>query len=206
MKTIEIKGHLREAVGSKSAKQLRREGHVPCVVYGGAENIHFSADERELNKLVYTPNVYRVTVDLGSKKVDAVVRDAQYHPVSDAMLHMDLTEIVEGKPVTVALPVVLTGNSIGIKNGGVLRRNAKKLLVRGMIDVLPETITIDITKMKIGNSKKVQDLSVEGLEFLEAGNRVVVAIKTSRKAVKTDDEEEEEGEEGAAEGGESAEG
>ena len=205
MKTIEIKGHLREAVGSKSAKQLRREGHVPCVIYGGAENTHFSADERELDKLVYTPDVYRVTVDLGSKKIDAVVREAQYHAVSDAMLHMDLVEVIEGKPVTVSLPVVLTGNSIGVKNGGVLRRNAKKLMVKGMINDLPETITIDITKMRIGHSKKVQDLSFEGVEFLEAGNRVVVAIKTSRKAV-ADTEEEEEGEEGAAEGGESSEG
>jgi large subunit ribosomal protein L25 len=117
------------------------------------------------------------------------------------MLHIDLVEVVDGQPVTLQLPVALTGNSVGIKNGGVLRKNAKKLLVKGMIDDLPDTITIDIEKMKIGDVIKVSDLTTEGVEFLETGNRVVVAIKTSRKAVKTD--EEEEGEEGA-EGAEAA--
>lgn len=198
MKTIEINGHLREAVGSKSAKQLRREGQVPGVVYGGGRNIHFHADSRELDKLVYTPDVFKITLNLDGEKTVAVLREAQYHPVLDNMLHIDLVEVVAGQPVTLQLPVALTGNSIGIKNGGVLRKNAKKLLVKGMIDDLPETITIDIEKMKIGDVKKVADLSFEGVEFLETGNRVVVAIKTSRKAIKTDDEEEgEEGEEGA---------
>jgi large subunit ribosomal protein L25 len=201
MKTIEINGHLREAVGSKSAKQLRREGQVPGVVYGGGRNIHFYADSRELDKLVYTPDVFKITLNLNGEKAVAVLRDAQYHPVQDNMLHIDLVEVVDGQPVTLQLPVALTGNSVGIKNGGVLRKNAKKLLVKGMIDDLPDTITIDIEKMKIGDVIKVSDLTTEGVEFLETGNRVVVAIKTSRKAVKTD--EEEEGEEGA-EGAEAA--
>ena len=203
MKTMEINGHLRDGLGSKEARSLRREGQVPCVIYGGEQNIHFYADERELNKLVYSPDVYRIKVNLGEKAVDAVLRDAQYHPVKDNLLHMDLTEVVPGKPVSLRLPVVLNGNSIGVKNGGVLRRNAKKLFVRGMIDDLPDTIEIDITKMRIGHSKKVADLSVSGVEFLEADNRVVVAIKTSRRAIAEEEEEEgEEGAEGAAEGAE----
>lgn len=202
MKTIEINGHLREAVGSKSAKQLRREGQVPGVIYGGGRNIHFHADSRELDKLVYTPDVYKITLNLDGEKTVAVLREAQYHPVMDNMLHIDLVEVVAGQPITLQLPVELTGNSIGIKNGGVLRKNAKKLLVKGMIDDLPETISIDITKMKIGSVKKVGDLSIEGVEFLETDNRVVVAIKTSRKAVKTEGDDEEEGEEGAEEAAE----
>jgi len=125
MKTIEINGHLREAVGSKSAKQLRREGQVPGVVYGGGSNIHFYADERELNKLVYTPDVFKITLNLDGQKTVAVLREAQYHPVSDKMLHIDLVQVVAGSPVTIQLPVALTGNSIGVKNGGVLRKNAK---------------------------------------------------------------------------------
>lgn len=205
MKTIEVKGHLREAVGSKTAKQLRREGQVPCVVYGGGENIHFHADERDLNKLVYTPDVYLITLDLGGKKVKAVLREAQYHPVTDKTVHMDFVEVVSGKPVALKLPVSLVGNSIGVKNGGVLRRNAKTLYVKGMVEDLPDTITIDITKMRIGESKKVGDLNIPGTEILEAANRVVVAIKTSRKAVADTEEESEEGAEGeATEGAEAA--
>jgi large subunit ribosomal protein L25 len=203
MKTIEINGHLREAVGSKSAKQLRREGQVPGVVYGGGSNIHFYADERELNKLVYTPDVFKITLNLDGQKTVAVLREAQYHPVSDKMLHIDLVQVVDGSPVTIQLPVALTGNSVGVKNGGVLRKNAKKLLVKGMIDDLPETISIDITKMKIGSVKKVGELSFPGVQFLETDNRVVVAIKTSRKAVASAGDDEEEGEE-TAEGAETA--
>ncbi len=200
MKTIEIKGHLRGTLGSKTAKELRREGHVPCVVYGGGENVHFHADERELNKLVYTPDVFLITIKLGDKAVKAVLREAQYHPVSDKTLHMDFIEVVPGKTVALKLPVDLTGNSVGVKNGGVLRRNAKTLYVRGLVETLPDTIAIDITKMKIGSTIKVGDLSIPGVEMLEASNRVVVAIKTSRKAVS--ETEAEDAEEAAAEGAE----
>lgn len=206
MKTIEINGHLRGSIGSKSAKQLRREGQVPCVIYGGEENIHLHADERELNKLIYTPHVFLITLKLGDKEYSVVMREPQYHPVSDKLIHLDFVEVVPGRPVSIMLPVTLTGNAIGVRNGGVLRRNAKKLMVRGMINDIPEEISLDITNMRIGNSTKVGDLSFAGIEFLEAANRVVVAIKTSRKAI-ADEEEEEEGEgeegaEGAEEGGE----
>jgi large subunit ribosomal protein L25 len=195
MKTIEISGHLREAVGSQDAKQLRREGMVPCVVYGGSENLHFYADERELDKIVYTPDVYLINLNLDDKKVQAVRRDAQFHPVKDNLLHMDFVEVVPGKSISLKLPVALTGNAIGVRNGGVLRRNAKMLYVKGMVDDLPDTITIDISKMRIGHTIKVGDLNIPGVEMLEAANRVVVAIKTSRKAIA--DEEAEEAEEGA---------
>ena len=211
MKTIEINGHLREAVGGSSAKQLRREGQVPCVVYGGKENIHFHADERELNKLVYTPDVFLITIKAGDKEVKAVLRDAQYHPVEDSILHMDFVEVVPGQPISLKLPVALEGTAVGVRNGGVLRRNAKVLYVRGMVDDLPDEITIDISNMRIGHSKKVGDLSIPGVEMLEAANRVVVAIKTSRRAIAEEEEEAaaeaeegaegEEGEESSGEGG-----
>jgi large subunit ribosomal protein L25 len=202
MKTIEVNGHLREAVGGSSAKQLRREGHVPCVVYGGEEILHFYADERDLNKLVYTPDVFLITIKAGGKEVKAVLRDVQYHAVQDSIMHMDFVEVLPGKPVSLKLPVVLEGSALGVRNGGVLRRNAKVLYVRGMVDSLPDAITIDISKMRIGHSKKVGDLDIPGVEMLEAANRVVVAIKTSRRAIA--DDAEEEGEEGdGAEGEES---
>ncbi|MEX2597066.1 MAG: 50S ribosomal protein L25/general stress protein Ctc [Salibacteraceae bacterium] len=208
MKTIEINGHLREAVGSQDAKQLRKEGHVPCVVYGGSENLHFHADERELNKIIFTPDVYLVNLKLDDKKVQAVTRDAQFHPVKDNLLHMDFVEVVPGQPISLKLPVSLEGNAIGVKNGGVLRRNAKMLYVKGSVDDLPDTINIDISQLRIGQTIKVGELTIPGVTMLEADNRVVVAIKTSRKAIS--DEEAEAalesaaGEEGAAEGEEGA--
>lgn len=201
MKTIELKGHLREALGSKTAKDLRREGQVPCVVYGGATNLHFHADERELNKLIYTPNVYLVKLDVDGKQVDAVLREAQFHPVKDNTTHVDFVEVSADKPVTVMLPVALAGTSVGVRSGGVLRKNAQKLAVRGLIADIPAELTIDISSLKIGSSIKVSDLSFKGMEFMEAPNRVIVAVKTSRKAVA---EEEGGAGEGAAEGAEEA--
>lgn len=200
MKTLEINGHLREEVGKKNAKTLRREGMVPCVIYGGEANIHFYADERELNKLIYTGEVYVARFNLNGNVYDAVIRDSQFHPVSDKLLHMDFVQVGD-KPIIVSLPVRLTGASIGVKNGGTLRHNAKKLKVKGMLKDLPDALEVDITKMRIGHSKKVGELSFGGLTFQEADNRVVVAIKTSRKAVAETEEEAE----GAAEGAEAGE-
>lgn len=183
MKTIEVKGHLRESLGSKSAKQLRREGQVPCVVYGGSEVVHFYGDERELNKLLYTPNVYLVTLNLGSKTIQAVVREAQFHPVSDHTIHMDFTEVANDKTVNISMPVRLTGSAAGVKSGGTLKQNAKKLKVRGVVSKLPDEIMIDVTELRLAQSIKVGDLKIEGLEIAEAPNRVVVEVKSTRKAV-----------------------
>lgn len=200
MQTIEIQGHLREAVGSKNAKKLRREGQVPCVLYGGKDNVHFYADERELNKLIYTPNVYQVSLKVGNDTTTAVMRNPEFHPVQDNLLHLDFIEVLPGEAVTMRIPVHLTGTALGVKNGGVLRHNAKKLLVRGMIEHIPDEILVDVTPMRIGQSKKVGELDIPNLEILESPNRVVVAVKTSRKAI-VDEEEEEEGEEGEGEEG-----
>lgn len=183
MKTIEIKGHLRESVGSKTAKELRREGQVPCVLYGGEKNVHFHADIRELNKLILTPNVYQVNLELNGKHTIGVMREPQFHPVHDQLIHLDFIEVVAGTPVAMRIPVHLEGSSVGVKSGGVLRHNAKKLLVRGLIENIPDEIMIDITSMKIGDSKKVGDISIKNLDILESSNRVAVSIKTSRKAV-----------------------
>jgi large subunit ribosomal protein L25 len=207
MKTIEINGHLRESLGTKNAKQLRREGQVPCVVYGGEKNTHFYADERELNKLIYTPNVYQVLLDIDGLKVNAVMRNPEFHPVKDNLIHLDFIEVLSGKATTMRIPLTLSGASVGVKNGGVLRHNAKKLLVRGLIENIPDEISIDITDMGIGTSKKVGEIDIKDLEVLESSNRVVVAIKTSRKAIveeEVEGEEGAEGEEATAEGDEAA--
>ena len=138
--------------------------------------------------------MYQINLDLDCSLARVNRRNPEFHPVMDNLLHLDFIEVQAGKPTTMRIPVTITGNSIGVKNGGVLRHNAKKLLVRGSIDNIPDEITIDITPMRIGHSKKVGDLDIPNLEILESDNRVVVAIKTSRKAIA--DEEAEEGEEG----------
>ncbi len=197
MKTTSINGSKRASIGTKDAKELRRANKVPCVLYGGEAPIHFSADAVQFNKIVYTPDTYKVTLDLDGEKHDAVIQEKQFHPVTDNLLHMDFLEVSDNKEVVVQLPVALEGSAIGVLNGGKLRNPLRKLKVRGKVSALPENITIDIEKLRIGRSIKVADLSEPGVEFLDAINNVVVAVKMARGAV--DEVEEEAAEEETAE-------
>lgn len=206
MKQISLSGSPRENVGKKDAAALRKSGNVPAVLYGGAEQVHFSIAENDAKKLVFTPNVYKVELDINGKKVKAIVKDTQVHPVNDGVLHMDFVEIVDGKPVKVKLPVKLNGNSRGVLNGGKLSQLYRKLAVVGMEADIPDQIDIDITPMRIGNKIRVSDLEFPGIKLLDAESSVVVAVRAARGA-QDDEEEEEEGAEGeaAAEGAEGAE-
>jgi len=197
MKTIKVNAKTREVVGTKDAKKLRKEGMVPCVIYGGEAPKHFYADERELNKLVYTGDVYFVDIDLDGKAMKAVLREPQYHPITDRLIHMDFVELFDDKEVIMRLPVRLNGIAIGVKNGGVLRQNAQKLKVKALPGNIPECIEIPMEKMKIGMSVKVGELDLPDVTVMESDNRVIVAIKMARKAVVADDDEEGAGEEGA---------
>ncbi|MCI5058374.1 MAG: 50S ribosomal protein L25 [Flavobacteriales bacterium] len=202
MKTIELKGSLRKEVNSKGAKELRRNGQIPCVlVQPGGENVHFSIQELELRKIIYTSNVYRVTLDLDGSKYDAVATDYQFHPVTDKALHVDFLALADDRKVQVNLPVVLKGNSIGVRNGGKLALSMRKVGVIGLPKDFPDAIEIDITKLRIGHAVRIGDLSFAGLEYTVDPRNVVVMVKTARGAVDEDEEEEEEAE-GAAEGGE----
>ena len=190
MKTIELSGVSRAELGTKDAEKLRREGQVPCVLYGGTENIHFNVDIRDIDKLVFTPNVYLVKLAVGDVTVDALLRDIQFHPVTDRVIHADFLQLSPDKLVDVELPVRLIGNAIGVRNGGKLRLTQRKLKVKGLLADLPEAIEVNIEKLRIGHAVKVGELSFAGLTFLNAENAVVVAVKAARGAV--DDEEEEE--------------
>ena len=203
MKSLELSGSKRVALGKKESKKLRKEGQVPCVVYGGKENIHFTAKSIDFSKIIYTPAVYILKLDIDGEKVDAIIQDLQFHPVTDALTHVDLVQLTEGKAITISLPVTLTGSSKGVMNGGKLRLNKRKVKVNGLPSALVDDVKIDITNLKIGDSIRISELSVDGLKFLEAENDVVVAVKTSRKAV-AEAAEEEEGEaaEATAEGAE----
>jgi large subunit ribosomal protein L25 len=199
MQSITIKGSERESVGKKSTKALRNAGKVPCVIYGGDQPVHFEADEFAFKNLVYTPNAYTAVIDLGEKgKVKAVMQDIQFHPVTDAILHVDFYQLFEDKPVTMRIPVRLEGNSPGVRNGGRLLFRRRKLTIKALPDNLPDFFNVDISKLKIGGNITVAELMNEKFTILHPESNVVVQVKASRTSVDTaDEDEDEEGEEGA---------
>lgn len=199
MKSVELKATSRSEVRSKSAlKALRKEGRVPAVIYGAQDNINFHVDEVTFEKLINTAEVYFIDLVMEDKTVKSVIKDVQFHPVTDRVIHIDFMEVVDNKPVTMGIPVSFEGKSIGVMNGGKRREKLRKILCKALPKDMPEVITIDISKVRIGQDIKVRDVSIENVEFLNAPNAVIIAVKTSRVAVDEDLEDEEgEGEEGA---------
>ena len=205
MKSITINGSQRESVGKKATKALRNAGQVPCVLYGGDKPFHFSAPELAFSKLVYTPNAHTVVINLDNGEVlNAVLQDIQFHPVTDRILHVDFYQLFEDKEIALNIPVNLVGNSKGVKNGGVLRRNNRKLRIKALPANLPDFIEIDITPLKIGDKVAIGDLPGGDYTFLQTDTTVVCRVSTSRVAIEDEEEEEEEGVEGV-EGAEGAE-
>ena len=186
---------MRNNLGKKESKSLRNLGKIPCVLYGGTENIHFQLDENDLKKLVYTPKVFIVELTIDSTQIKALIKDIQFHPVNDQILHVDFIELVDEKPVNTQVPIILTGNSIGVLNGGKLMKNLRKLSIRSIPKNLPDNISIDITNLEIGDKIYVRDLNYNQFEITTSENSVLVAIKTSRAVV----EEETEGSDPSAE-------
>ncbi|MEM7087901.1 MAG: 50S ribosomal protein L25/general stress protein Ctc [Bacteroidota bacterium] len=205
MKSITINGSQRESVGKVATKALRNAGMVPCVVYGGDKPIHFSAPELAFKNLVYTPDVHTVVIALeDGTEVAAILQDIQFHPVTDRILHMDFYQIFDDKEVMMEIPVRVTGNSRGVRNGGVLRIVNRKLRVKALPANLPDFIEADITEMKIGSKLIVASIEQEKFNIMHSDQAVICQVRTSRTAV-ADEEEEEEGDEAAVEGAEGAE-
>lgn len=205
MKSVALSGNKRAERGTSNANSLRKEEKIPCVIYGGKENIHFTVNEIAFGKLINTPEVFFVDLDIDGKTYKTIIQSVQFHPVTDRPIHIDFLEVFEDKAVTVKLPVILKGNARGVINGGKLRKVTRKLTVNGLPSALPENIELDISSLKIGQSIKVEEIERDGLSFLDASNAVVVAVKRSRVVVE-DEEEDEEGEEGAEGAEEGAEG
>jgi large subunit ribosomal protein L25 len=180
MKSVQLSGSLRANVGKVDAKAVREKGNVPCVIYGGKEQIHFEADIRAFKPVIFTPNAHIVEIDLDGKVYKTVLQEAQYHKINDKLIHADFLEIQEGKPVTANIPVVITGQSDGVKKGGKLVLKMRKLKARGIADKLPDTIEIDITKLDIGDSIAVGDINVKDTVLLNAKNVSVVSVTTTR--------------------------
>lgn len=198
MKSVSIQGSKRESVGKKATKALRNAGLVPCVVYGGDEPLHFSAPELAFKNLVYTPDAHTVEIVLDGVTVKAILQDIQFHPVTDRILHIDFYQIFDDKQVTMNIPVHFTGNSKGVRNGGVLRKTNRVLRVKALPKDLPDFLEADITELKIGNKLYVTALASDEITIMHPDNTVVCQVRTSRTAV-VDDEDEDDEDEAAAE-------
>jgi large subunit ribosomal protein L25 len=188
MKTIEIKGSFRTELGKKNSKLIRKSGSVPCVIYGKKENIHFQAPELSFKNLVYTPEAHLVKLSIEDKEYRAVLKDMQFHPVSDKILHADFVEIFEDKPVVIGIPIKVTGDSVGVIAGGKLSIKRRNLKVKGFPKDLPENLAIDITNLKIHEGIKIVDLSFDKIELLDPKKSMVLTIATSRVAAKSEEE------------------
>jgi large subunit ribosomal protein L25 len=184
MKSITIKGQERESVGKSSTKALRNAGLVPCVLYGGNEPVHFSAEEKAFKNLVYTPNAHTVEVDLGGKKYSAILQDIQFHPVTDKILHIDFYQLNDAKEITLEVPVKVVGNSKGVMAGGVLRLNLRKLKVKALPKNLPDFVEADITELEMGNKLYITALKTDNFTLLHPANTVVAQVRISRAAMK----------------------
>jgi large subunit ribosomal protein L25 len=188
MKTIEIKGSFRTELGKKSSKETRKAGNVPCVIYGKEKNIHFQAHENSFKNLVYTAEAHLVKLVIEDKEYKAVLKDMQFHPVKDNILHADFIEILDNKPVVINIPIKVTGDSAGVIAGGKLSIKRRTLKVKGLAEDLPESLPIDITDLKIHEGVKVGELSFDKIELLDPKKSMVLTIATSRVAQKTDEE------------------
>jgi large subunit ribosomal protein L25 len=182
MKSIAMFGYLRDGVGKSSTKTLRNEGKVPCVLYGG-EHVHFSMYAQDFKLLVYTPNTYKVKLEVDGKVYKAILKDIQFHPVNDSILHADFQEIDETKEVELSIPIKLVGNSVGVRAGGKLVVKSQKLRVRSLPVNLPDYIEINIDTLDIGKAIKVADVKVENMILLDSVNNPIVTVKTTRAAM-----------------------
>ena len=187
MKSIEIKGTERtiaerSSEQARALKAIRKNNGVPCVLYGGEKNIHFTVSADGLRNLVYTPHIYVVDLDIDGKKVNAIMKDIQFHPVKDNILHVDFYQIDESKPIVMEVPVQLEGLAEGVKAGGKLALQIRKLKVKALFNVIPERLIVNVSHLGLGKTIKVGELNFEGLELLNAKEAVVCAVKLTRAA------------------------
>ena len=190
MKEIEVKGQKRTDLGKKAAKAMRKEGLIPCNLYGEAKNadgapeaLSIACPMSELRKIVYTPHIYVIKLVIDGEERTAILKELQFHPVTDALLHVDFYEVNDQKPITVGIPVKLNGLAHGVRDGGRMNLSIRKIDVTAKYQSIPEHLDIDVTAMTIGKSIKVGDLHFEGLEMATSKNVVVCSIKATRKSI-----------------------
>ncbi|HON19432.1 MAG TPA: 50S ribosomal protein L25/general stress protein Ctc [Salinivirgaceae bacterium] len=184
MKTFDLKGEIRDDFGKKAARAYRREGLIPCVVYGGhnEENVNFVVKNSDVRNLIYTSEIYLVNLDLGEKKMQAILREIQFHPVKDSILHIDFLHVFENVPVEIEIPIRLEGLAEGVRAGGKLSLDMRKLKVRALPGKLPEELVVNVENLGLGKSIQVSELEFEGIELLNAKNAVVCRVQLTRAA------------------------
>lgn len=209
METVAISGAKRTSTGKKSAKAVRNSGSIPCVIYGGKENVHFTGNISELKKMIYTPAFKVAEINIDGSPHKCILKDVQFHPVTDEVKHVDFLELVNGKPLKVELPVRLEGVAPGIREGGKLVYKLRKVKVKTTPEVLVDELVLDISEMNLGDSVRVRDIAaIEGMELMSSPALPVAsvitprALKSAEAATEATEEEGAEGEEAAAEGGE----
>ena len=183
MKTLTLSGSKRTSVGKKQTNALRREGKVPCILYGGKDIVHFEAIEKDFKPLVYTPDVHMIKLDVGGKQVDAILKDIQFHPVTDSIMHVDFLEVIADKPVVMDIPVRFNGTATGVKEGGQMLKKLTKIRVKGLISKIPATIEVNVVPLKIGDYIRIKDIKYDGVTFLHEPVVTIVAVKTTRAVV-----------------------
>ena len=190
MKQIAIKGTVRAELGKKATKEIRKSGNVPCVIYGEKKDengnplaIHFSVSEKEINKLIYTPHIYLVDINIDGVDYKAVLKEVQFHPVKDNVLHVDFYEVHAEKPIVMGVPVQAQGLAAGVRAGGRLMMMVRTLNVRAMYDQIPEKLFVDVTALQLGKTIKAGDLHFEGLEMVTPKEVIVCAVKMTRAAM-----------------------
>ncbi len=183
MKSFSINGTKRAAQTKQETKKLRAEGKVPCVLYGGKEQFHFSAPAISFKGLVYTPEVHTVELNIDGANFKAIMKDIQFHAVSDRILHIDFLELSDTKKVTVEIPVRLTGNASGVRAGGQLIHKMRKLKISSLPKDLPDLLEVKIDTLEIGDTIRVRDIKMKNVEILDSPNNVITAVKTTRAVV-----------------------
>ena len=182
MKTFELKGAARPEVGKKAAKSIRTSESIPCVIYGGKEVTHFQVEAADVRKLIYSPEIFVVALNIEGKKVNAILKEIQFHPVKDTILHIDFLEIFEDKPIVMEVPVRLTGLAEGVKQGGKLSQEMRKLKVKALYKHIPERLDIAVDHLGLGKTIQVGALSFDNLTILNNVINVVAAVKLTRAA------------------------
>jgi len=183
MESIALKASLRKETGKKSSKDIRATENIPCVLYGGEKNVNFVVSESDFRHILFTPKVYILNIDIDGKVHNAVIKDMQFHPVTDKLLHADFYELSEDKPVTVEIPIALHGSSKGVREGGKLVMDKRKVKVTGLYTDIPAEIDINITALEIGKSIRAGELETSGkYEISLAKETPIVSVRTTRAA------------------------
>ncbi len=187
MKTIEINGSLRTVLGRKESQKLRKEGKIPCVLYGGEAPIHATVTEAEIRKLIFTPDAFLLNLKLEDKEYKAIMQDVQFHPVGDQVIHIDFLEVHDDQPVKIEVPVKVKGFAKGVKAGGKLKQNVRKLKIKALPAFLPDSIDVNVENLEIGQEIRVVDMHRDNIEFLNSKTQPIISVIVTR-AVKTADD------------------